>query len=264
MSAAKVTIALGIPHTPWVPERAESMARLRAELGNRPQFYREFDDKASNRVWARQMWNWAVETGADFFLTLQDDVMAAPCFWPALRAMLAQLPRGSSLGLTQVHPVGAEVARRGHRWYRTQAWNVGWAYGMWREDLFEFARYELAAHPAVNEDELVNQWHGDAGKFVWHPVPTIVDHDTSIPSSYANDHHSHRRPAVTWRGYAEADLTAPDFWKVSGEVPTLYPTVPAAACWNCATRRAVIRTPRVELCAVCVGEFAHGVLSRVQ
>ena len=167
------SIALGIPHTPWVPERVESMKRLRNELGFRPKFYREFTAKMPNRQWSREMWQWGLDTGADFFLTLQDDVMVAPCFWPALRAMLSHF-RGGSLGLTSVHPAGAEIARRGHRWYRTQAWNVGWAYGMWRSDLGEFIDWSKAVPDNISEDDTLNRWHLATGRFVWHPVPTIV------------------------------------------------------------------------------------------
>lgn len=309
------TIALAIPHTPWISERAKSMARLRAQLANGSPFevvgpsakpkrdsrartfvphpdevknvregfaeldrgegialtpqevdrwaetdhYREFTDKAPNQVWSVEMWRWMLETGAEFCLTVQDDALAAPCFWPALRAMLTQLPRGHLLGLSGVHPMAAEVARRGHRWYRTTSWIIGWAYGLWREDLEDFLDWRTsdegeaftAAIAPNGEDAVLNHWTGTIAKRdVWHPVPTVVDHDVSIDSSYDNDDHGHRRPWVTWHRYAEADLVRPEFWLVNGREPVHYHTVPQHLCWWC-MRNKPVRGSQVTGAAIC-------------
>ena len=227
------SIALAIPHTPWVPERVESMAKLRSALGVIPGPYREFTDKAPNHVWSVQLWTWLYETGAEWCLQLQDDVMVAPCFWPALRAQLDALPEDADvIGLTSVHPMTPEIARRGHRWHRTEANLVGWAYALRREALGEFLASERAK---TNEDEQIAYWTRASGRTVWHPVPAIVDHDTTIPSSYANDHHSHRRPQVTWRTFDEKDLTSADWWLPSG-VPELLPMPAQRQCWMCEER----------------------------
>lgn len=261
------TIALAIPHTPWIPERAASMARLRTALSSDDpahagDHYRELTDRAPNAVWSVDMWRWMLDTGADFCLTLQDDVLAAPCFWPALRAMLEQLPRGHLLGLSGVHPMAAEVARRGHRWYRTTSWVIGWAYGLWRDDLAAFLEWRTSAEGEAytasiapnGEDAVLNAWVGRAKRDVWHPVPTIVDHDVSIDSSYSNDDHGHRRPWVTWHRYDAADLVRPDFWLVNGRLPKHYHTVPQHLCWWC-MERPPIRGSQVTgacICALCL------------
>jgi hypothetical protein len=35
-------------------------------------------------------------------------------------------------------------------------------------------------------------------RVVWHPTPTIIDHDVDLKSTYGNDRHLYRRPQVTW------------------------------------------------------------------
>lgn len=283
------SIALCIPTTPWVPARRASMARLRAGIGVvqhedgvvgwdlpadlAPEHYRELTDRAPNDVWSVTMWKWMLETGADFCLTVQDDALTAPppVFWGALRAMLTQIPKRHVLGLSGVHPMAREVARRNHRWYRTTSWVIGWAYGLWREDLEEFLKWRLSPQGdemqkkiAPNgEDALMNIWVGGTGRDTWHPVPAIVDHDTSVGSSYDNDDHGHRRPWITWHGYREQDLVRPDWWAVSGRLPTHYNTVAQHVCWWCGKRKPA-RASEVTgaaICAACIHQTLGSLLS---
>lgn len=251
------TIALCIPTTPWVPERAVSCERLLEQLhlradgdrltGAPPNVTaRLLTDRATNDVWSVSMWRWMLDTGADFCLTLQDDAIVSPVFFGALDAMLTKLPVGHVLGLSGVHPAAREVARRGHRWYRTTSWVIGWAYGMWREDLEAFFEWRTSAEGKATckeilpngEDALLNMWIGGTKRDTWHPVPAIVDHDTSIASSYDNDDHGHRRPWVTWHTYGEGDLVRPGYWYVNGREPQHFHTVPQHMCWYCGIRKA--------------------------
>jgi hypothetical protein len=271
------TIALAIPTSAgWVPERAESMARLREALyitGNRVaprdtlDHYREFTDRAPNAVWCEALWTWLHETGADWCLQLQDDVMVAPCFWPALRAMLSALPPEADIvGLTSTHPMTPDVARRGHRWYRTPGNLVGWAYCIRREALGEFLTARAALPETFrkkNEDEQLAEFAMRTQRGVYHPVPSIVDHDTSIPSSYANDKHSHRRPQVTWRTFTEQELTDPTWWKPSGE-PEMLPMPPQFECWWCGKGQAVARSgvSGALICRTCIVETVAQLVNR--
>ena len=70
------TIALGIPYTPWQPEREANMVKLRQLLDTegKADFYREFTERAANSVWSEQLWTWQRETGADWGVEIQDDV----------------------------------------------------------------------------------------------------------------------------------------------------------------------------------------------
>lgn len=269
------TIALAVPHTPWVPERAESMARLREAAGllgdfgdgTRADFYREFTERAPNHVWCVDMWDWMYNTGADLCLTLQDDVMVAPCFWPALRAMLAALPEDADVvALTSVHPMAPDVAKRGHRWIRTPGQIVGWAYAIRREALGEFLEGRKAMPEAfrkMNEDEQVGEWVRASGRSAYQPVPTIVDHDTSIPSSYSNDKHSHRRPQVTWREFSEGQLTDPTWWKPSGE-PELLPVPAQFDCWACGKEPGAVKfVTGLRLGKQCVAALLSNLVNRL-
>jgi hypothetical protein len=248
-------LALAVPHTPWVPARADSFARLCTELalgvdpnGNAisvgdlptdPVVVRFFTERAANTVWAEKLWTWAAETDADWLVQIQDDVFVAPCFWPALRAMLSALPpEAEVIGLSSVHPMAPEIARRGMRWYRTPGNLVGWLYAVRRKTLKTFLadRVKLGAtFCAQNEDEQLGLWAHRTGRMVWHPCPAIADHDVTIPSSYKNDSHTLRRPQVTWRTFDEREMTDPTWWKPSG-VPDLLNYAPARACWWCMER----------------------------
>ena len=37
------------------------------------------------------------------------------------------------------------------------------------------------------------------GRRIWHPIPAIAEHDTTVESTYGNDHHPFRDVCVTWR-----------------------------------------------------------------
>jgi hypothetical protein len=136
------SIALGIPHTPWIEERAASMARVKEALRlildrdafSSPgmggleyfQMFQEPEPKKKPMIWPRKMWTWGLETGADWFLTLQDDTLYPAYFWNALKAMLPHVGPNQVLSLAATHPIGPEIARQGHRWYRTNSWVIGW------------------------------------------------------------------------------------------------------------------------------------------
>ena len=259
------TIALCVPHTPWRPERVESLQRLRDALGSRPKHYLEYTEREPNRVWALAVWRWLRDTRADFCLVLQDDVMVPDFFWPVLRAQMANLPRRGVLGLTAVHPIGREIERRGHRWFRTSSWNVGWAYGLWRDDFDEFVTFaEKNQNTPHHEDDFLNVWVSGSGRATWHPVPTIVDHDTSLLSNGSGDTHSCRRPAVTWRGYKKEELADPSFWRVSGAMPEMFPCAPQRGCLLCGKHSEAWRGPNGGgVCVHCLAAGSSHVLKQV-
>lgn len=260
------SIALAVPHTPWVPERAASMARVRP-LRDGADSYAEFTGRMSNKQWPRVMWCWLLETGADVLLSVQDDTLPAPHFWPALRAMLPHVGERAVLGLSAVHPLGPTMAAAGHRWYRTQSWLVGWAYAIRRSDLQEFVAF-VDTNPdwvaKYNEDELLNRWIQHTGRSSWHPVPTIIDHDTSIKSSYANDDHTHRRATVTWHGYSADALASEDFWLPSGE-PKLLPLAWVNTCWHCGKEEGKLRSQETGayIGTKCLGNMMAFLLGRI-
>jgi hypothetical protein len=194
-------IALAIPHTPWIPERVVSMDRLRRQLVNRPNYYREFTDREPNWAWSSKLWQWAIDTGARWLLQLQDDAMVGPEFWGHLREMLAYVP-DDIIGLESVHPISRPLYEQGESWYTTSDGLIGVGYLVPVQTLNDFADWRANSlrpgwHGQINEDELINLFCLSTGRLVYHPVPTIIDHDVALASTYGNDLHTHRSPLVT-------------------------------------------------------------------
>jgi hypothetical protein len=199
------TFCLAIPHTPWIVARVKSLQRLLEQLGSRPEHYREFSDREPNWSWAGKMWEWAAETGATYFLQLQDDVIASPNFWSSIAAMVRSVP-DQIIGLESVHPEAHSTRARGDCWYTTSDGLIGVGYvvpaALLRRFLYwRSSRLCKGAIVSISEDTLLCTYALAEGYRIWHPVPTIIDHDTEIASTYGNDHHSHRRPTVTWRDF---------------------------------------------------------------
>lgn len=220
-------IALGIPHTPWRPERVESLRRLRYGLdltiyddgiaAPRNVIAKLFAERAANHVWSESMWKWGAESSATHFLTLQDDVIPAPGFWPALRAMLEAVP-DQVIGLEVVHPATRALAEEGHRWFTTSDCVIGVGYVMPRGLLVEFLEWRATklkpgALEAITEDTLVGLWCLATARKIWHPIPTLIDHDTSLASTYRNDAHENRRPLVRWDSYPPDAIASAKEWR---------------------------------------------------
>lgn len=225
-----------------------------------------FADKEPNAVWAEKMRKWWLSTEADFCLTLQDDSEIPENFFQTLRAQLQHLPERGVLGLASVHPIQTEMYRQGHRWFRTRAWVCGWGWGLWRADLIKLMAWCDANEDKVrsmNEDSLINEWCIASDRDAYHPVPATVDHDTSLDSTYANDHHVHRRPFITWRD-TDADLTKPEYWRTQGQIPKL-PVPSPRHCWWCMVRPAfaVAGKTGAALCQVCLADMATKAMTRV-
>lgn len=243
------TVALCVPHTPWRPERVASFERLRHALGLDGEIppwvtaRRVFSERAPNHVWAAALWNWGAEQEASHLVQLQDDVIVSPNFWPALRAMIEAVP-DQVIGLEAAHPAAPALFAEGRHWYTTSDGLVGVAWIFPTAGLRAFRAWcarglRVGAREAVTEDMLIGLWCLATGRRVWHPIPTIIDHDTSLASTYGNDAHPHRRPAVTWTALAgrTADLELAEWWAVgAGAMPPhlghFYESSPAlAAQW---------------------------------
>jgi hypothetical protein len=211
---------LGIPHAPWRPERVESYRRLLKSIGRHAaddEQTRTFAEKCANYIWSEHMWKWAVSAGekygATHFLTLQDDVLAAPNFWRHLHAMVQSVPF-ATIGLESVHPLATQVA--GH-WYTTPDMLIGVGYVIPIRELREFlawrSKLRKGALESMNEDQMMGVWLFATDRRIWHPVPTIIDHDVSLPSTYGNDRDPARRPSVKW-----TDREVPKDWPTAGVV----------------------------------------------
>lgn len=165
------------------------------------------------------MWQWAAGTQASHCIFLQDDARVSPSFWSELTAMVQAQPE-AVIGLEVVHHAATALAAEGHRWFTTADCLVGVGYVVPRAKLTAFLSWRASelldgwrtpgpnGQPALTEDTLIAVWCLVTGERIWHPLPTIIDHDTEIASTYANDGHPNRRPLVRWDTDARAPVLA--------------------------------------------------------
>ena len=108
-------VSLAVSHLPGAPGRDASMQRVRDALypWNGPST--EMTDKAPNHVWSARMWQWAEDSGADWCLFAQDDVLFMPRFRDVLDAMLAARPH-DLIAFEGTHPAIRPLAAEGHHW----------------------------------------------------------------------------------------------------------------------------------------------------
>lgn len=242
------SVSLSVSHAPWIPERVEAFERLRTQLIESGWPWEESphdieQERAPNCEWSGRMWRRAVEMGADYCLFLQDDVTVCPAFTAWIQAMLELLEgpylvtgwdaedthfRPGKLGsicLEVVHPAAQLVASAGHPWFTTRDGLVGCGYLLRREVLAEFLAWRearLEVCQTINEDTLLGVWHLITRRPILHPVPTCIDHDTKLTSTFpGNDQHANRRPLVRWDTVACLDGADPARWRFKGPIPHL-------------------------------------------
>jgi hypothetical protein len=232
-------IALGVPHCPWDATRVQTLARLERSLGEDPPLlrYRVFGQlgPTPNHVWSEKMWMWGAEQDTTHFLTLQDDALVAPNFWRVLYAMLTALdalPDHVVIGLQAIHHLTPALAQHGCNWYTTSDCLAGVGYVLPHPLLVDFLRWRSrlrrGAIQRINEDTLIGVWCAATDRRIWHPIPTIIDHDSSIPSLYGNAGDSHRNPLVTWRDFVDRDegLESAEYWIPENPLPRAEGLVP--------------------------------------
>lgn len=244
-----MTLSVAVTHTPWRPERVESMARLRRQVRGNCTYYNEFTEKEPYWAWSDKMWKWSADTGATHCLFIQDDTLLAPKFFDILAAMLLNVP-DKIIGLESPHPIGPDMAKAACRWYSSTDCVIGVGYVVPRHLLERFYIWKLTAlrdgaTRGITEDSLLGVFAAVNNLPIYHPCPTIIDHDTTLESNFGelgNNNHSHRRPSVCWYhgdlyGWSLPELEAPAFWTpenpirgASGEVPHIgrfYQSTPA-------------------------------------
>jgi hypothetical protein len=260
-------LALCIPHAAHKPGRHASLTRVLGFLGAEPSNdnaipvtgfdqARVFSEREPHWKWSLRMWRWGLESGADWLVQLQDDTVLPGNLTAVIEAMLTSMPANDGvIGLMGVHPVGREIARLGGRYYRTRAWLLGNGYMLSRKFLERFIPWVEANEARARvtcEDSFINAFCCENGLDVWHPLPSLVDHDTSIPSTWmldghSADNHAHRRAIVSWKDYSPRELADPDFWKHPGQVKILVDAL-GPICWFCLNEPAFINSADTGCC----------------
>jgi hypothetical protein len=241
-------VIVGIAHAAFVPERRDTLQRLMARVPDAHVMRSERREHAS--VWARRLWEWAAQHDDAHALLLNDDVMVPRGIVDIVRAMVAAVP-DHVIALHTTAPAARSLITSGERWLRSY-WLTGPGYvlppGVARR-LLEFASSHPTLAAAVNEDNLVMHWAWHEQRPIWHSLPALVEHDTSVSSTLGYDHHPGRVTTVPWHAHV-VTLDDVDAWRPTGE-PVLVecPWMPRAQL--AATERAMYRSGGA-ICGMCM------------
>lgn len=215
------TFALCITHAPWAPGRVRSLEHLVCSLAPIPEDRFIWDGREPNWAWSDRIWSWgaALPEHVSHVVYLQDDVRVCPGFWECLSAFVEQYPE-NLLGLETIHPQAARWALQGYRAYRVRDCCIGvgyvWPRRLLAEDFLPWSRDALlpgvrqSMEPnglvTLSEDTLMACWANVTDHRVVSPLPTLIDHDTSLPSTYGHDNEgAQRAPMPTWKDWPSAN-----------------------------------------------------------
>lgn len=229
-------LAVCVTHTPWIPKRVETMTKLRRQLFELTDdaahwreaiVYREETTRAPNYVWSELMWRWGSEQDATHVLFMQDDLNIPEQFWKWLDALVTGRPN-DVIAFSSAHPAARSILLEGKSGYTTAEGLIGIAYLMPRPTLCDVIRWReneiVATAPRrMSEDSLLGLYCMTRGIPIFHPVPSIVDHDLDADSTYGNDGHMYRTPQATWKELdrlhsaiaaegRELDMLNPQWW----------------------------------------------------
>jgi hypothetical protein len=212
----RVTFSITYTHDISKRERRSSLLRLLEQLeandGANVKSSRVESTPGPWWVWSELQWSKAAELDVDASIFLQDDVDASPDFWTIVDAMVRGRP-DDIIALSCAHPAARTIFTQGKPGYTTTDGLIGIGYifpqAVLREFL-EWRRTELAKHALERlvDDALVNVFAMATGRTVFHPVPTVIDHDLELASTNTiekdgrrTDDGAYRRPQVTWRDW---------------------------------------------------------------
>lgn len=215
-------VAIVVAHAAFLPERRATLERLRDQIGP-GQYVSVSETREHASTWSERLYQVGVDTGAEFVCFLNDDVTVCPDFINVLTAMHAARPN-DVLALHSTFPMAKMLTEARQRWYRSY-WLTGPGYSMSMERL-ESLRSYIRRLPrwfvqSRNEDNVAMQWMWHEQRPAWHPLPAVVKHDVTVPSSLGYDKHPLRQPTLTWEDMPGATLATPEFWERAG-TPILF------------------------------------------
>lgn len=229
--------AIGISHLPDDGgPRDQAMSRLESQL--HPDLLVHVESrKATNAEWSINMWMETLKLarlyGKKFCLFLQDDTVLASEFWEQVPRMMEAQPT-QVVCLHTPHPAFlAAYQDEQTPWAISYDALVGNGYFMPTECLVQFLRWRasalrMEARLLYPEDAQIALWCMATRRPIYHPMPSPIDHDTDVPSTYGHDKSPNRRPTVRFSG-----APWPDRW--DGKPPAVVGLVYAATFWQLRT-----------------------------
>ena len=200
-----IDLRVAIIHADHIEDRRASYARLLAALGPIPEWVRvhPVTGKMPPREWAALAFEACL--GGTHGLVLQDDMMPCPDFWNVLRRTLEARPF-DMLGLYCSHAGAAKAYEDGLSWVTTCDGLIGGAYAAPASMFAELlARWRERTRWQGHEDTFIQTYLQSIGRYVYHPLPSIVDHDLSVEPTAGNPHHQTNpdliRARVPWHDH---------------------------------------------------------------
>lgn len=195
------TISVVIAHAAHRPERVETLCRLMKSLwsdGHNDNVIHIDQTRGAPHEWSHAQWTRGATANRDYCVFLNDDMVACDNFWPTLKNVLRARP-SHIINLYCGHHGGLVAYNKGLKWVTTVDGLIGNAYVMPTEIVKDFLAWRLdAVVPTsvelLSEDQLINLYAMWSGALIWHTVPSLFDHDTSVPSLYGNT--QLRKPSV--------------------------------------------------------------------
>lgn len=213
-------IALSITHAAHRPERVASLARLTEQL--RPRIgvlanYHIESGRMPHWEWSRRQWEWAAGCGgATHGLFLQDDVTVCEDFH-GVTQRIAEAAGDRIVALHSNHAAAAKIRATGANWYTSSDGLVGTAYLLSLAQLralLLFRERAIVDVTEINEDTLIDLYAMATGQRIYHAIPSPIDHDTTLPSTWGADGDDLRRPIAG----IEPGMGAID-WTIPGNPP---------------------------------------------
>jgi hypothetical protein len=251
-----MTTSIAFIHAPQRPERVESLARIKKQLGLEdnaaalpagivsvttiaergaevPEYARKDDPSmpthlaVPNHVWAQKFYAWAQEQSADDILMLQDDVILPDNFLAILKAVRQGVGEGETLSLFTIGAWAKSLYDKGARLVSTADWMPGPCRLVSRARLAEHFRWihegvRLGCKEAINEDTLLGLSHAAHGWRIYNPLPAIADHDATLASNYGNGKAAHNKASFSWTSLTpdeQAALADPAYWVRKNPIP---------------------------------------------
>ena len=230
-------ISINITHAAHIPERQATMMRLRESLLSAAGVpYHEETHVGPHWGWAVKGWQWSAEQDVSHCLFLQDDVLCMPELVNVVKAMTSALP-DAIIALHSPHP-GASLHCHQHRhpWYTSADNLVGTGYVLPRwvlQDFIEWREREIADVKAITEDTIITIYAMAHGRYIYHPVPSPIDHDHSVATTNdggtregRDDGGAFIRPMLPWWKLSEQDpeydrkpLSTVEYWRPTSPIP---------------------------------------------
>ncbi len=243
------SIVIGIAHAAWDHRRHAPLERLNSSIRKDSDAWIEIvssQRKEHASVWAHRLWTWGARRNVSHCVFLNDDVTVCPDFADVCHAMVTAVP-------DQIISLQSSVPIHGVETWARSYWLTGPGYIVPTAllgALLTFADAWPDFHRKVNEDNFIMQWAWREQRPIWHAVPAIVQHDTTIPSTLGYDHHALRESSIPWTKFPAAPIRTVDYWTPSRMPPLVdCPWLPTSRLQEIQARKGILPE-----CAFCRGE----------